>query len=125
MSKVFWDSNLFIYLIEDSGDRGRPAAEIYERMRERSDAHFTSALTLSEVLVRPIERRNEELRARDPVHPAPWQGVPMNLKAERHRTHSPQAKNRRRQLKPFDHPSGYSRLQRVGLGGSIQISIRR
>ena len=49
----------------------------------------------------------------------------MNLKAERHRTHSPQAENRCRQLKPFDHPSGYSRLPRVGLGDSIQISIRQ
>lgn len=91
MSNVFWDTNLLIYLIEDSGDRGRRVAGLYERMRERSDALFTSALTLSEVLVKPIERRNEELRARDPVHPAPWQGVPMNLKAERHGTHSPQA----------------------------------
>lgn len=50
MRKVFWDTNLFIYLIEDSGERG--------------DALFTSALTLSEVLVKPIERPNVELRAR-------------------------------------------------------------
>ena len=64
MSKVFWDTNLFIYLIEDSGERGRRVAELYERMRERGDALFTSALTLSKVLVRPIERRNEELHAR-------------------------------------------------------------
>ena len=60
MSKVFWNTNLFIYLIEDSGERGRRVAELYERMRERGDALFTSALTLSKVLVRPIERRNEE-----------------------------------------------------------------
>lgn len=60
MSTVFWNTNLFIYLIEDSGQRGRRVAELYERMHERGDALFTSALTLSKVLVRPIERRNEE-----------------------------------------------------------------
>ena len=57
---MLWDTNLFIYLIEDSGERGRRVAELYERMRERGDALFTSALTLSKVLVRPIERRDEE-----------------------------------------------------------------
>lgn len=60
MSTVFWNTNLFIYLIEDSGQRGRRVAELYERMHERGDALVTSALTLSKVLVRPIERRNEE-----------------------------------------------------------------
>ena len=48
MSKVYWDTNLFIYLIEDSGERTRRVAELDERMRERGDALFTSALTLGE-----------------------------------------------------------------------------
>ena len=64
MSKVFWDTNLFIYLIEDSDARAGRVAQLYERMRERGDVLFTSALTLGEVLVKPLERGDEEFQAR-------------------------------------------------------------
>lgn len=64
MSKVFWDTNLFIYLIEGSDERARRVAELHGRMRERGDTLFTSALTLGEVLVKPIECGDEELRER-------------------------------------------------------------
>ena len=50
MSRVFWDTNLFIYLIEDEGERARRVAGLRERMIEREDELFTSALTLGEVL---------------------------------------------------------------------------
>ena len=64
MSRVFWDTNLFIYLIEGTGDRSRQVLELYARMRERGDSLFTSALTVGEVLVKPVERNNEALRRR-------------------------------------------------------------
>ncbi|MDE0264669.1 MAG: PIN domain-containing protein [Bryobacterales bacterium] len=64
MSRVFWDTNLFIYLIEGTGDRSRQVLELYGRMRERGDSLFTSALTLGEVLVKPVERNNDALRRR-------------------------------------------------------------
>lgn len=64
MSRVFWDTNLFIYLIEGTGDRSRQVLELYGRMRERGDSLFTSALTVGEVLVKPVERNNDALRRR-------------------------------------------------------------
>ncbi|HWF65796.1 MAG TPA: PIN domain-containing protein [Acidobacteriaceae bacterium] len=54
MSRIFFDTNLFIYLLEDSGPRGRRVAEILERISQRRDELLTSTLTLGEVLVKPI-----------------------------------------------------------------------
>ncbi len=54
MSRVFWDTNLFVYLFEDQGDRGDKVATILQRMFERSDELVTSALTLGEIMVKPL-----------------------------------------------------------------------
>ena len=52
MTRVFWDTNLFIYLLE--GGEFAPAVErLRRRMLERGDLLVTSALALGEVLVRP------------------------------------------------------------------------
>ncbi len=61
MSKIFWDTNLFIYLVEDYGKLSQSAAELAERMLDRHDQLYTSALTLGEVLVRPLEAGNQKL----------------------------------------------------------------
>ena len=64
MSRVFWDTNLFNYLIEDSGDRARQVLKLYQRMTERGDLLLASALTLGEVLVKPTERNDDALKVR-------------------------------------------------------------
>jgi uncharacterized protein len=64
MSRVFWDTNLFIYLLEGSGPRSTRVSKIRERMVERDDELCTSTLTLGEVLVKPAEQGNEALRQR-------------------------------------------------------------
>ena len=61
MSRVFWDTNLFIYLLEDYGAASARVAELRERMLERGDELCTSTLTLGEVLVKPAERGHESL----------------------------------------------------------------
>ena len=61
MSRVFWDTNLFIYLIEDVSPRGKRVASLRERMIERRDQLYTSAMTLGEVLVKPLETGNAAL----------------------------------------------------------------
>ncbi len=61
MSRIFWDTNLFIYLIEDYGKLSERVAVIRQRMLERGDQLFTSSLTLGEVLVKPIDMGEEEL----------------------------------------------------------------
>jgi predicted nucleic acid-binding protein len=61
VSRVFWDTNLFIYLLEDFGPQSDRVVSIRERMLEREDELCTSTLTLGEVLVKPAEQRNEAL----------------------------------------------------------------
>jgi len=61
MSRVFWDTNLFIYLVEANQEHSRRVREIRERMLSRRDRLYTSALTLGEVLVKPLEAANERL----------------------------------------------------------------
>ena len=53
MSRIFWDTNLFIYLLEDRGERARQVTALREWMMERRDELLTSAITLGEVLVKP------------------------------------------------------------------------
>jgi predicted nucleic acid-binding protein len=64
MSRVFWDTNLFIYLIEGAGDRAEAVLRLRERMLARKDRLFTSTLTLGEVLVKPTEANQPELAAK-------------------------------------------------------------
>ena len=55
MSRIFWDTNLFVYLLEDKGELADRVVALRERMVERSDELLTSTLTLGEILVRPLE----------------------------------------------------------------------
>ncbi|MBM2811696.1 MAG: PilT protein domain protein [Chloroflexi bacterium] len=64
MSRIFWDTNLFIYLIQDAGPLGEQVGQLRERMLARGDGLFTSTLTLGEVLVKPLEAGREDLRDR-------------------------------------------------------------
>jgi predicted nucleic acid-binding protein len=61
MSRIFLDSNLFIYQLEDLGPRGEQANCIFERLSHRKDTILTSTLTLGEVLVKPIRTGNRAM----------------------------------------------------------------
>lgn len=61
MSKVFLDTNIFIYLIEDRGKLGESAGALVERLALRRDLVYTSALTLGELLVQPLRRNDTKL----------------------------------------------------------------
>ena len=64
MSRIFWDTNLFIYLLEDKGELTDRVVSLRKRMIDRSDELLTSALTLGEILVRPLEAGDEALASR-------------------------------------------------------------
>ena len=64
MSRIFWDTNLFVYLFEDKGELTDRVESLRERMLERNDELLTSALTLGEILVKPMEAGNESLMRR-------------------------------------------------------------
>jgi predicted nucleic acid-binding protein len=61
MSRIFWDTNLFIYLLEDYGRLSNAVVELRRNMLVRGDQLLTSSLTLGEILVKPAEERNDEL----------------------------------------------------------------
>jgi uncharacterized protein len=67
MSRVFWDTNLFIYLLEDYGAHSKEVVELLAKMEARGDELLTSAITLGEVLVQPWSagdvRRSQEYEA--------------------------------------------------------------
>lgn len=58
MTRIFWDTNLFIYLFE-GGEFAPAVRRLRERMEARGDALFTSALTLGEVQVLPMRTSAE------------------------------------------------------------------
>jgi predicted nucleic acid-binding protein len=62
MSRIFWDTNLFIYLFEDYGRLSERVVQVRKRMRERGDELITSTLTVGEILVKPAEKSEENLR---------------------------------------------------------------
>ena len=61
MSRIFWDTNLFIYLLEGSGAASVRTRELRRAMMARGDQLLTSTLTLGEVLVKPLEKQDGDL----------------------------------------------------------------
>jgi predicted nucleic acid-binding protein len=64
MSRIFWDTNLFIYLFEDHGELSGRVVDLRKRMLERNDELCTSTLTLGELLVKPAEAGDVDLTRR-------------------------------------------------------------
>ena len=64
MSRIYWDSMLFIYWIEDHPRFARRISHILDRITQRGDILCTSTFTLAEVLTGPYKRADEKLAAR-------------------------------------------------------------
>jgi len=64
MSRVYWDTMLFIYLLEDNKQYASRVEAIYNRMQARGDSLFTSFLSLGELLAgaKRLPQREKELR---------------------------------------------------------------
>jgi len=56
MSRIYWDSMLFIYWLDDNPVFAKRVASIHARMQERKDELVTSAVTLGEVLAGPYRK---------------------------------------------------------------------
>jgi predicted nucleic acid-binding protein len=54
VSRIFWDTNLFIYLFEGSPVFGPQVVSLRQKMLTRGDELLTSTLTLGEILVKPM-----------------------------------------------------------------------
>jgi predicted nucleic acid-binding protein len=55
LSKIFFDTNVFIYMFEGIEPNRSLTLTIRKRMMDRGDRIVTSAMTLGEVLVRPAK----------------------------------------------------------------------
>lgn len=75
MSKVFFDTNVFVYLFEDYEPFSSIVDAIWRRMVQRGDKLVTSAMTLGELLVKPsklgqaslVEQYDHAIRTRAQV----------------------------------------------------------
>ena len=75
MSKVFFDTNVFIYLFEDYEPFSSMVDAVWRRMVQRGDKLVTSAMTLGELLVKPsklgqaslVEQYDHAIRTRTQV----------------------------------------------------------
>jgi predicted nucleic acid-binding protein len=61
MARIFWDTNLFIYLFEHNAEWSKRVIEFRQRMVARGDELLTSYLTLGEALTKPKETGNSIL----------------------------------------------------------------
>jgi len=61
MSRIFWDTNIYVYLFENYGEFSKQTASLRAKMLARGDLLLTSALTLGEILVKPMERGDAAL----------------------------------------------------------------
>lgn len=61
MTRVFWDTNLFVYLFEGGANAGR-VKQVRARMLARGDQLVTSTLTVGELLVKPHEKGEGAVR---------------------------------------------------------------
>lgn len=64
MANIFWDTNLFIYLLEDNPEYGQTVEDLRRSMLQRNFRLFTSALTVGEILVKPLSAGNAILAER-------------------------------------------------------------
>lgn len=59
--KIFWDTNLFIYLVEKTPNFHDRVVQLRQEMLLHGDVLATSTLTLAELLVQPLRQGNHEL----------------------------------------------------------------
>ncbi len=59
MSRVYWDTMLFAYILEGNPVFGLQTRDAYKAFLDRGDTICTSVFTLGEILVRPKMVKNE------------------------------------------------------------------
>lgn len=62
MSRVYWDTMLFIYWLEENPQFGKRVDSIWSRMQERNDQLITGALALGEVFAGAYKSRTDQER---------------------------------------------------------------
>jgi len=86
MSRVYWDTMLFIYWLEDNPQYAKRVSQIRSRMKERRDQLLTGAFTFGEVLAGVYRRRDAQRAAevRGLLQAAVAEILPFNLETADH-----------------------------------------
>jgi predicted nucleic acid-binding protein len=63
MSRIYWDTMLFVYLIEGNTEFADRVQAIHQRIDERNDTICTSVFTVGEVLTGPFKQGSADLAA--------------------------------------------------------------
>src|SRR5262249_14166944 len=86
MSRIYWDSMLFVYWMEDNPQFAKRVGAIHSRMKERGDELITGAFTFGEVLAGAY--RAGAVRAADEsrllLQRVVSEVVPFNLEVSEH-----------------------------------------
>ena len=83
MARIFWDTNLFIYLFEHNPQWSTRVIQFRQRMVARGDQLLTSYLTIAEALTKPKETGDSILEASylDFFIHGPIELIPFELEA--------------------------------------------
>ncbi len=86
MSRIYWDTMLFIYWLEDHPQHSRRMDAIYSRMRARHDTLITSSFTFAEVLAGAYRKAEPQLanNARGLLQRVVAEVVPFTLDTAEH-----------------------------------------
>ena len=81
MSRIYWDTMLFIYWLEDHPRYGDRVRQIFDRMRDRQDQLCTSAFAVGETLVGFHKRHaiDAGVRVRNFFRQGPVEVIPYTL----------------------------------------------
>jgi predicted nucleic acid-binding protein len=63
MSRVYWDTMLFIYWLEDAPGYADKVDRIHRRMTERGDTLCSSTFALGEILTAPYKKKDDQAAA--------------------------------------------------------------
>ena len=61
MSRIYWDTMLFVYWLEDHPRYAKRVRHILSKMKERQDQLCTSSFTVGEILVGPYKMGASEM----------------------------------------------------------------
>jgi predicted nucleic acid-binding protein len=83
MSRIFWDSMLFIYLLEDHPTFSARTRELLDRAYQRGDSLYTSFLALGEVLAgaEKSQRPEKALAMRQTINEMGFSYLPFDAGA--------------------------------------------
>jgi uncharacterized protein len=87
VSRIYWDTMLFVYLMEAHPKHGVRAKEMLATMERRRDTLCTSVFTVGEVLTGPYTRVASDLalRVREVIRPPAVELLPFTIEtAERY-----------------------------------------